>query len=103
MNHLRKEMASHDGERDFYNETKPDLSFSLIHYQKVIVATNKEMSYAKFILNLLNSFSVWFGVRIVNAPLYALAFKRLLRRTLLFIARKKRNRVLSRDQGDQEG
>ena len=73
------------------------------HYDQVIVATNQEMSYSKLVLNLLNTLSFWWAFRLMNAPLYALTFRRLLGRVSLKVAgvlrtrKKKTNRVVSSD------
>ena len=49
-----------------------------IRPQKVILATNDEsLSYAKLILDLLNALSIWFGLGLLNLPVYLASIRRL--------------------------
>lgn len=79
VNFLRKDFQSHATLNDIGDETRPDLVFSLIHFKKVIVATNEDENYAKFILNLLNVLSTWYSLKLLNVPLYVRYLRKALR------------------------
>lgn len=90
INFMHMEQKMYDVEEDeIRNETGPDLSFSLIFFKKVIVATN-DGNYSNLILNFLNALSLWLNGRLSNLPVYLLALKRSLlrlRRALLNVCR----------------
>lgn len=55
-----------------------DFVFSLIFLKKVIIATNGDgLSYAKFLLNLLNLLSFWFNLSVISLPIYLTKIWRL--------------------------
>lgn len=96
VNYLRNDYQSYANVNDIDNETRPDLSFSLIHFKKVIVATN-DYNYAKFIVNLLNVLSTWFSLKLLDVPVYAQSIRKALRRVGSSLLRRRTNRVLSTD------
>ena len=68
----------------FFNPSEPDLVLYLIQFKKKITITNSD-NFTKLILNLLNAFSIWFGLGILDLHVYVHLLIHKIRCTLIFI------------------
>lgn len=63
LNHIKKEPKSLSNNQD--NLTKPDFTFSLIFFNRLVSITNRD-NLAKLILSMLNALSLWFDFKIFD-------------------------------------
>lgn len=61
----RRDFAINHLRRNLRKRKLPDITFFLIFFKKIIIATN-DQSYATLILNVLNVLSIWFGLSVLE-------------------------------------
>ena len=72
-----------DYDLDIY---KPDISLNLIGFKKKLTITNSD-NFTKLILNLLNAFSIWFSLGVLDLHVYVHLLFHKIRSILIFLYR----------------